>query len=203
MNKFGYLTRNWNTYCMQVPFILPFSALGSHPGDPSFGFLFFMEHIFLCACWSFTFFLVIVQVLFHFKTLVVFFVDDLCKFLMYSKEQLLIRYIMYKYLFPFCGLYFYFLDSTLWCTKVFKLEEMQTIHYHMDIITAGGFPGSSAGKESTCNAGDSSLIPGLGRSPGEGNGNPLQCSCLENPMDRGVWWATVHGSIKSRTRLNE
>ena len=73
----------------------------------------------------------------------------------------------------------------------------------MDIITAGGFPGSSAGKESTCNAGDSSLIPGLGRSPGEGNGNPLQCSCLENPMDRGVWWATVHGSIKSRTRLNE
>ena len=48
-------------------------------------------------------------------------------------------------------------------------------------------------KESACNAGDVGLIPGLGRSPGEGYGNPLQCSCLENPMDRGTWWATVHG----------
>ena len=51
-------------------------------------------------------------------------------------------------------------------------------------------------KESVCNAGDTGdagLIPGLGRSPGEGNGNPLQYSCLENPMDRGAWWATVHG----------
>ena len=48
-------------------------------------------------------------------------------------------------------------------------------------------------KESACNAGDVGLIPGLGRSPGEGYGNPLQCSCLENPMDRGTWWAIVHG----------
>ena len=52
---------------------------------------------------------------------------------------------------------------------------------------------SSVGKESACNVGDLGLIPGLGRSPGEGNGNPLQYSCLENPMDRGAWWATVHG----------
>ena len=50
------------------------------------------------------------------------------------------------------------------------------------------FPGGSAGKESACNAGDLSLIPGSGRSPGEGNGNPLQYSCLENSMDRGAWW---------------
>ena len=50
-----------------------------------------------------------------------------------------------------------------------------------------------SGKESTCNAGNTGLIPGLGRSPGEGNGNPLQYSCLENPMDRGAWQATVHG----------
>ena len=57
----------------------------------------------------------------------------------------------------------------------------------------GGFPHSSVGKESFCNARDLSLIPGLGRSPGEGNGNPLQYSCLENPMDRGAWQATVHG----------
>ena len=56
-----------------------------------------------------------------------------------------------------------------------------------------GFPYSSVSKESACNARDPDLIPGLGRSPGEGNGNPLQYSCLENSMDRGAWWATVHG----------
>ena len=55
------------------------------------------------------------------------------------------------------------------------------------------FPGGSDGKESACNAGDLGLIPGLGRSPGEGNGTPLQYSCLVNPMDRGAWWAVVHG----------
>ena len=62
-----------------------------------------------------------------------------------------------------------------------------------------GFPGVSDGKESTCNAGDLGLIPELERSPGEGNGNPLQYSCLENPMDRGAWWAAVHGVTKSQT----
>ena len=56
-----------------------------------------------------------------------------------------------------------------------------------------GFPGGAVGKESVCNAGDPGSIPGLGRSPGEGNGNPLQYPCLENPMDRGAWWATVLG----------
>ena len=60
-----------------------------------------------------------------------------------------------------------------------------------------GFPGDSNGKESACNVGDLSSIPGLGRSPGEGNGYPLQYSWLENPMDRGAWWATVHGIAKS------
>ena len=59
--------------------------------------------------------------------------------------------------------------------------------------------GVSAGKESACNAGDLGSIPGLGRSPGEGNGNPLQHSCLENLMDGEAWWATVHGVAKSRT----
>ena len=62
-----------------------------------------------------------------------------------------------------------------------------------------GFPHSSVGKESACNAGDPGSIPGLGRSPGEGNGNPLQYSCLENPMDRGAWRATVHGVAESDT----
>ena len=56
-----------------------------------------------------------------------------------------------------------------------------------------GFPYSSVDKESACNAGDPGLIPGSGRSPGEGNGNPLQYSCLGNAMDRGAWRATVHG----------
>ena len=51
-----------------------------------------------------------------------------------------------------------------------------------------GFPGGSAGKESACSTGDPALIPGSGRSPGGGHGNPLQYSCLENPMDRGAWW---------------
>ena len=54
-------------------------------------------------------------------------------------------------------------------------------------MTNMGFPCGSAGKEPACNAGDPGLIPGLGRSPGEGNENPLQYSCLENPMDRGAW----------------
>ena len=66
-----------------------------------------------------------------------------------------------------------------------------------------GFPSSSDGKTSTCNAGDLGLIPGLGRSPGEGNGNSLQYSCQENPMDRRAWWATVHGVAKSQTRLSD
>ena len=64
------------------------------------------------------------------------------------------------------------------------------------------FPGGSGVKASACNAEDLGLIPGLGLSPGEGNGNPLQYSCLENPMDGGAWWATVHGIAKSRTRLS-
>jgi len=57
-----------------------------------------------------------------------------------------------------------------------------------------GSPGGSGSKESTCDTGDPGSIPGLGRSPREGNGNPLQYSCLENPVDRGAWWATPMGS---------
>ena len=64
-----------------------------------------------------------------------------------------------------------------------------------------GFPGGSDGKASTCNVEEPDSIPGSGRSPGEGNGNPLQYSCLENSMDRGAWWVTVPGVAKSQTQL--
>ena len=66
-----------------------------------------------------------------------------------------------------------------------------------------GFPGGSDGKESACSAGDLGLIPGLGRCPGEGNGNLPQHSHLGNPMDRRVWQATAHGVTKSWTQLSE
>ena len=69
-----------------------------------------------------------------------------------------------------------------------------TSNIHMRV-----FPGGSDGKESACNAGDPGSIPGSGRSPGEVNGYPLQYSCLENPMDRRAWQATVHGVTKSWT----
>ena len=62
-----------------------------------------------------------------------------------------------------------------------------------------GFPGGIDGKESTCNAGDPGSIPGLGRAPGERNGNQFQYSCLENSLNIGAWWTTVYGVAKSQT----
>ena len=74
-----------------------------------------------------------------------------------------------------------------------------------DVLTppTDSFPDGSDSKESAGNVGDLGLIPGSGRSLGEGNGNPLQYSCLENSMDRGAWWATVYGVAKSQTRLSD
>ena len=66
-----------------------------------------------------------------------------------------------------------------------------------------GVPGGPDGKASASNVGDLNSTPGLVRSPGEGNGNPLQYSCLENPMDREAWWATDHGVSKSQTGLSD
>ena len=66
-----------------------------------------------------------------------------------------------------------------------------------------GFPGGSDGKEFACKTGDLGSIPGLGTSPGGGHGNPLHYSCLENPMDRGAWQATVHGVTKRRSQLSD
>ena len=73
--------------------------------------------------------------------------------------------------------------------------EFQELPYPTPVFL--GFPGGSAGKESTCNSRDLGSIPGLERSPGEGNGNPLQYSCLDKSMDRRIWWAIVHGVAKS------
>ena len=77
------------------------------------------------------------------------------------------------------------------------------LNYSFIQLYAQGFPGGSEVKASACNAGDLGSIPGSGRSPGEENGNPLQYSCLENSMDGGAWWATVHGVAKSQTRLSD
>ena len=79
--------------------------------------------------------------------------------------------------------------------NIFRVEQK----YFIWVEGAGG----SEVKASACYVGDLGSIPGSGRSPGEGNGNPLQYSCLENPMDGGAWWATVHGIEKSRTRLSD
>ena len=80
--------------------------------------------------------------------------------------------------------------NILW--KMENADLLKDLNYYC-FTTGLGFTRSSVSKESACNAGDPGSIPGLGRSPGEGNGNPLQYSCLENPMDRGTWQATVYG----------
>ena len=70
-------------------------------------------------------------------------------------------------------------------------------------LLAGASQVAQLVKNLPANAGDAGSIPGSGRSPGVGNGNPLHCSCLENPMDRRAWWATVHGVVTSQTRLSD
>ena len=82
-----------------------------------------------------------------------------------------------------------------WC------ELLIVVLIYISLMISEGLPRWLSGKESASHTGDSSSIPGLRRSPGEGNGNPLQYSCLENSMDRGAWWATVHGVTKIRTGL--
>ena len=95
------------------------------------------------------------------------------------------------------------------CTPAFAVVESISLNPHRHsktnilTYTMGFFPCGSEIKTSASNVGDPRSIPGSGRSPGEGNGNPLQYSCLENPMDGGAWWATVHGVAKSWTRLND
>ena len=73
----------------------------------------------------------------------------------------------------------------------------------LTLSAVNGLPWWLSAKESARNVEDPGSVPGLGKSSGEGNGNPLQYSCLENPMDRGAWWATVHGVAKSQTQLSD
>ena len=79
-----------------------------------------------------------------------------------------------------------------------SLEHFPELLVFREIHSVVGFPGGSVVKNLPANEGDTGLIPRSGRSLGEGNGNPLQYSCLGNPMDRGAWWATVHGVTKNQ-----
>ena len=87
--------------------------------------------------------------------------------------------------------YNFLVNLSIWLYSKFLSNKM----FEQDHLIKG-FPRSSVSKESACSAGDPSLISGLGRSPGEGNGNPLQYSCLENPMLREAWQATIHGVVR-------
>ena len=97
------------------------------------------------------------------------------------------------------------LEKTLMLGKIEgkRRRGWQRVRWLDGITNLMGFPGGSDGKESACNGGELSSIPGLGRSLGEGNGNAFQYFCLENSVDRGFWWATVHGVSKSQTWLND
>ena len=77
--------------------------------------------------------------------------------------------------------------------KVTPFNPQSAFEFRFNLNALGVCPGGSEVEVSACNAGGLGWIPGCGRSPGEGNGNPLQYSCLENPMDGGAWWAIVHG----------
>ena len=83
--------------------------------------------------------------------------------------------------------------------KIFSEIVSDCVILILSLKECWGFPGGSAGKESACNAGDAGLIPGSGRSPGVGDGYPLQYSWVDNLMDRGAWWATVRGVAKCWT----
>ena len=128
------------------------------------------------------------------------FTRDLSVLLIFSENQLLLL-ILYILNLLFNSL----ISAFMFIMSHFNLSFFAcfaVLVQFLKIAFTMGFPPGSVVKVPACNAGDLGLIPGSGRSPGEGNGNPLQYSCLENPMDGGAWWATVHGVSKSRTRLS-
>ena len=101
--------------------------------------------------------------------------------------------------------------NSMWALSIDIGSVFTTTTWFHDVLLIGfklfciyyGFPGSSVSRDSACIAGDLGLIPESGRSPGEGNGKSLQYPCLENPMDRGPWWAAVHGITKSWAQLSK
>ena len=109
-------------------------------------------------------------------------------------------------LFSLCWVLHYYLllllGTSVWVSVPFLFYFNRKI-LMMFITELLGFPGGSVVNNLPANAGDTGSIAGLGRSPGKGNGNPPEYSCLENPTDRGAWWATVHGVAKSWTRLSD
>ena len=113
-----------------------------------------------------------------------------------ESEEMLWTLILWAF-WVFCGL-----EHMTWISNNWPLADSSMHDKKRQLDPFGGkpgFPGGSKSKESTCNVGDMGSIPGSGRSPGEGNGNPLQYSCLKNSMDRGPWWATVRGIAESDT----
>ena len=93
-------------------------------------------------------------------------------------------------------------DLIMWSLRSKEFSQLAAEEEVGDSESEGTFTGGSDGKESACNAGDPASIPGSGRSPGGGNGNPLLYSCLEDAMDRGAWPAMVHKIAKSQTQLS-
>ena len=91
--------------------------------------------------------------------------------------------------------------NSQWATIVRVISKIPFSRGPWECTQPEGLPPWLSVKESACNAGERGSVPGLGRSPGGGFGNPLQCSCLENHMEIGVWWATVHGIAKCRAQL--
>jgi len=110
------------------------------------------------------------------------------KCFLFSKIHIFIKSYISKLALNFLFFTFSFKICFISCFQIFSYRS--TFVAHM-------------GKESTCNSRDLGSVPGLGRSPGEGKGYPLQYSCLENSTDRGAWWATVHGVAKSQTQLSD
>ena len=121
-----------------------------------------------------------------------------------SSENLRVLIFLPEILIPACassGLAFRMMHSAYKLNK--QGDNIQPFANFKPVYCSMGFPGGSDGKASACIVGDPSSIPGLGRSPGEGNGNPLQYTCLENPMDRGALWILIHGITKSQTWLSD
>ena len=106
----------------------------------------------------------------------------------------------FLYFFPSCFIPGYCISFLVLYSRT--LLSIHSTRNSLHLLTPVGLPRWLSGKESTCQAGDAGSIPGLGRSPGERNGNPLQYSCLGNPMDEGAWQTIVHGVAKSQTGLS-